>query len=157
MGLDEKREGNVLVLDDLATRQLAEELTNGLSVSSSTAGSLVSRALLYITFDDLEELLELNVAVLISSMHYLGYLSSVLDQAKRNQRILQLVCSNGPRAIIIQRVKVLAELCPLIGLEVDVVALVSLSEPVVDHAIWVEEEILLSDREGAFLIVVLVP
>lgn len=119
---NEQAERHVLVaLDDHLTRsQRLEEFVNGLSAVVETASLVLVSAL-----DDLEELDELNLfgLILVHQRHDALHLLPVVDQAKCNQRVLELVHTNLTRLIVIERVKVVAQQLALVVREVNVLRL----------------------------------
>ena len=121
---DEQLKGHVLVLlnPKSATRQLLEEIVNG---SRAVVSGLRVLGSCGAALDNREEFAELNLAgaILVNDLHNRLHLLTVINQTQGNQRVLQLVHTDRAGAIVIERVKVGAQLVELLLLKLDAVGL----------------------------------
>ena len=110
-----------------------------------------------VTLDDLEELNELDLlcVIVIDSLNNLLNLLPILDETEGDQRIFQLVDTDTSRAVVIERVEVLAEQLALVVIEVDVMFLATGLQPVPELAFRLEYQVFLLDRIYLFFIFLL--
>ena len=88
------------------------------------------------TLDELEELVELNVAVIVDLLHHFFDLFARVNEAQGDQGIFKLVNTNSVATVLIKIVEAVVEDLHLVLVEVDVLRLAVLAQPLALHATW---------------------
>ena len=133
--VDPKSNFHVLARLQVTIGQLLEEVENDISVVVFVRVGSFHQLLLHFlaTLDELEELVELNVAVIVDLLYHFFDLFTRIDEAQGDQRIFKLVNTNSVTTIFVKIVEAVVEDLHLVLVEVDVLRLAVLAKPLALH------------------------
>ena len=136
--VDPKSNFHVLARLQVTIGQLLEEVENDISVVVFVRVGSFHQLLLHFlaALDELEELVELNVAVIVDLLYHFFDLFTRIDEAQGDQRIFKLVNTNSVTTIFVKIVEAVVEDLHLVLVEVDVLRLAVLAQPLALHAAW---------------------
>ena len=129
--IDTKSDLHVLVRLQVAIRQLLEEVEDNVRVIVLILIHHWSHLLLgsFSSLDQRQKLTELYFTVIVDRCDHIFDLLTRVYQSQRNQRVLQLIHSDGLRTILVQVIEAVVQDGHLLLVKVDVLALAMLAQP----------------------------
>ena len=134
--VNSKSNFHILARLQVTISELLEEVENDVCVVVLVRVGRLHQLLFHLltALDELEELVELNVAVVVDLPHHFFDLFARVDEAQSDQRILKLVNTDSVTAVLVEIVEAVVENLHLVLVEVDVLRLAMLAQPLALHA-----------------------
>lgn len=135
--VDTKAHLHLLVWLQRPRGQFLEKVENDVAVLIILHDCLRHHLLLclFTSLHELKELLKLNVHVIVDGGDHFFNLFTGVDQTKSDQRVLELIDSDGLRSVLVQVFEALAQNRHLVFVKVDVLAFTGLAEPLAQDAL----------------------